>query len=702
LDFNGATATLWHADTPPDRLTPVTGPPEIDTLPLEHARDPEDNPLEATSVPATPAFSDDDNRDNFTDAEINDINDIWHRVAEFFSPFDVDVTTVDPKTYGNSKALRVVIGGDGEWRDTSSGISPSDPRPRYGIPRTPYVENGAAAFGSFDDVNKDNTVFVFTEALKAINSDSRKAVAETIGHQVGVAMGLHDAALWVWDDQGKRYVWFNDHDNGSSPPVPLPPVPPSPGYMPLPPISIYAPIMGDPSQGQNAVWWDGDITTNIDTPLSVPPARHHGFENELEILDTVLGFAADDHNESFSTATPLAIGSEQGNIQQTGASGVIESDGVLPDRGADIDAFKFSTVAGTVSFTVTSGINGTGMLAPWLEIRDYYENVLARVETDPVVDTATITATLPEGTYELDVFGPDVPEPGSALIIRPDPQFNKRETRALHSVGEYTITGTIPAGVVDDTFSGADLVFGTTGADKITVTLDPDGKIRNNVNGEITIVDPSVHPINRIVVIADAGTTHEVAGGPDKVVIGTGVPRAHILAGGGYDTVQGGDFNDTIVGGGGSKGNLIYGMGGNDRIVMSGKGGFTFGGVGNDRIYGAASGHDEIHGDDGNDRIYGGASADVIVGGNGNDTIYGGGGNDLIYGQDGNDLIYGDPGSDTAYGGNGNDTFYMRDHFVDSIVGGPGTDSAQIDVDLQPTVPPDTADKTDDIEVFIT
>src|SRR5215469_6320685 len=48
------------------------------------------------TVPATPAYDVDGDPTTFSSQELANIQEIWSRVAEAFSPFNVNVTTVDP------------------------------------------------------------------------------------------------------------------------------------------------------------------------------------------------------------------------------------------------------------------------------------------------------------------------------------------------------------------------------------------------------------------------------------------------------------------------------------------------------------------------------------------------------------------------------------------------------------------------------
>src|SRR5881394_3003019 len=64
---------------------------------------------------ATPAYDTDGDPTSFSDTELGQVHEIWARVAEKYSPFNLDVTTVDPGIYPYYQVARVVIGGDGAW-----------------------------------------------------------------------------------------------------------------------------------------------------------------------------------------------------------------------------------------------------------------------------------------------------------------------------------------------------------------------------------------------------------------------------------------------------------------------------------------------------------------------------------------------------------------------------------------------------------
>ena len=112
-----------------------------------------------------------------------------------------------------------------------------------------------------------------------------------------------------------------------------------------------------------------------------------------------------------------------------------------------------------------------------------------------------------------------------------------------------------------------------------------------------------------------------------------------IFAGGGNDTVLGGDEPD-----------LVYGQGGNDSIN---------GGAGDDSLYGQA----------GNDTLIGGAGDDFLSGRRGRDSLEGDAGDDTLL----------DPfGPDTLVGGAGTDTFELHTLSVDTTDYVAGNDTLHI------------------------
>ena len=115
---------------------------------------------------------------------------------------------------------------------------------------------------------------------------------------------------------------------------------------------------------------------------------------------------------------------------------------------------------------------------------------------------------------------------------------------------------------------------------------------------------------------ATAGECFGEAPGDDKFI---GAAR-HINifdAGLGYDSLIGGDLDDTLAGGG--DGDKMDGLGGKDTLR---------GGPGSDKLVGGL----------GADSLFGGASSDKLLGGPGRDLLKGGGSSDKLVGGPGKDI----------------------------------------------------------------
>lgn len=128
----------------------------------------------------------------------------------------------------------------------------------------------------------------------------------------------------------------------------------------------------------------------------------------------------------------------------------------------------------------------------------------------------------------------------------------------------------------------------------------------------------------------------------------------------GVDTLNGGEGDDLLVGGGQS--DELTGGTGNDSLIGASGSDFLDGGLGHDQLFGDH--HESIiwEGiwnhlggsnplmDGGDDELIGGEGDDLLVGGGGNDTLRGHAGNDTLDGGVGNDNLLGDAGDDVLVG----------------------------------------------------
>jgi hypothetical protein len=198
----------------------------------------------------TPAYSTDADTNNFSDEELDNIHKIWMGVAEKYSPFKINVTTVDPGNINNLETSKVVIGGNGSWAPPGSG--------------------GIGIYYSYVVPDFPNVGFVFPAHL--VNGNPRY-VAEAAAHEAGHSFGLNHQSLVV---DGELIDEYNPGD------------------------ASRAPIMGRSYFATRGTWWNGqqdDFTTQDD--LAILSKTGQNSDN--------FGYRTDDHGSTLASADALTI-----------------------------------------------------------------------------------------------------------------------------------------------------------------------------------------------------------------------------------------------------------------------------------------------------------------------------------------------------------------------------------------------------------
>ncbi|WP_432471312.1 Ig-like domain-containing protein [Amphritea sp. HPY] len=252
----------------------------------------------ASTYYAKPYDTDGDEQ-TFSDVERNKIAEIWHRVAEDMAPFDIDVTTEDPGSFGPTTG-HVLITADTDATGESM----------------PYDNAGGVAYVGVWGASSYTYYQPALVYYSNLGSGYPPYVSEASSHELGHNLGLgHDGTA--------SSSYYSGHGSG---------------YI------SWAPVMGVGYSMNVTQWSKGEYS------------GANNQQDDLQIISSKLGYRADDHSDSTASATALQV-EPDGIIYvtfpeidpfnlQTANKGIIETT-------AETDLFWFDTAAGGVTLNVT-------------------------------------------------------------------------------------------------------------------------------------------------------------------------------------------------------------------------------------------------------------------------------------------------------------------------------------------------------------
>lgn len=399
------------------------------------------------------AYSTDADRTTFSDAEQNQIRQVWQRVAEDYAPYNVNVTT-DPAydavvDAGNDNSVGwVLITNHGVFGAATDADGVALPGPGGG---------GIAYVGVVD-------YFYFARDYQpawvhaiSLGPNVEQFMGEASSHEFGHNMGLsHDGSTTDTDE------YYDGHGTGET---------------------TWAPIMGGSYRESVTTWSKGEYLNATNT------------QDDVVIMETSVTYHAgagnayrtDLHGDTSGTATALTITGEtivapvsSDYIGDDPNEGIIETD-------ADVDVWSFDAGAGPVTITVDPFVAevvtyGRGHnLDIKLTLLDSSGTPVATADPATTLD-ATISTTLAAGTYYLQIEGVGVGTPFA------DPPTGYT---SYGSIGQYFISGSITVGTgviitesggtTDVTENGVSdiytVVLGSQPAADVTVTVAPDSQV---------------------------------------------------------------------------------------------------------------------------------------------------------------------------------------------------------------------------------
>ena len=245
---------------------------------------------------------------SFTQDELNRIHEIWHRVAEDFSAFDIDVTTQEPAVFTTTTG-HVVFTHDIDANGQSM--------PSVGAGGTAFVD----VFGN-DDYATWSPALVYYTNLSPTDYGLANYCADAAAHEFGHNLGLaHDGTL-----SGDAY--YSGHGEGH--------------------VS-WAPVMGRPFDRNVTQWSNGDY----------PDANNP--QDDLGTMLRKLGPRPDDHGDSGPYASPLIV-EDNGDIiassPQNDPDNVLDQNKGVIEDAVDTDWFYIDvTGTGTLELTATPAWN---------------------------------------------------------------------------------------------------------------------------------------------------------------------------------------------------------------------------------------------------------------------------------------------------------------------------------------------------------
>ena len=321
---------------------------------------------------------------SFSQTELNEIAETWKRVAEDFAPYDIDVTTEEPPTFGaNVGHILVTRKADENNRNI-------------------YNCNcgGVAYVGVWGNSNFPyyQPALVFLDGVGGPHN-----ISEAASHELGHNLSLSH-------DGNSSTGYYGGHGSGNT---------------------DWGPIMGVGYYAQVSQWSKGEYADANNT------------QDDLQLIADRLTYRSDDHEDvNFSGATPLVI---TGGTSVSATNPVTDpanidpsNKGIIEDR-TDVDLFFMDVGDGTINLSVTpawtDSFASQSRRGMNLDVKAvlYDEFGYEVAQSNPLSDTyATINVGVAAGRYILSIEGVGVG----------DPLTNGYTDYG--SLGQYFITGSVP------------------------------------------------------------------------------------------------------------------------------------------------------------------------------------------------------------------------------------------------------------------
>ncbi|HEY7086575.1 MAG TPA: hypothetical protein VH518_00720 [Tepidisphaeraceae bacterium] len=437
-----------------------------------------------------PAFSYDADVNNFSGAELNLINAIWQTVAEKYSPFNINVSTVPPSAGVVQKGIScvIVIGGSvNDWYQQSA--------------------SGVSKLNGFTDPNQSSFGFMWSGGYTGLDQVSFvHFCGETAAHEAGHLFGLNHQSLI----DGSNNVTV-EYSAGTI---------------------NEAPIMGKSNNqyGKNGIWWSGASSARNNNGVPI----YQGQQDDLAVLTRP--------GNNITYRSPVGGGSL--SIDPNGA--VTPGSGMLPLTSSFVQ-YNFTPTIPQVTLNIDNARFG-GMLGPSASLLFNGHTGSANLSLSRTRATLTCTGLQAGQTYTLRVasaggYGEIGQFTVSGLEPMPDIAYYDGSTRTMVVTGQsgnnnVELFGDATSMTVIDTANGiqSSAHFPTADVDHISLDLGS--------GNDIITID---HPLTYFL----GGTFHV---GPDVIAnagLGNNTLQLKSVVGGGGDPATFNfDIQSHIVGSG--------------------------------------------------------------------------------------------------------------------------------------------------------
>ena len=236
----------------------------------------------------SPPYDIDGDPATLSTTELSNINEVWGRVSEDYIPFNLDVTTESPSSFGAKQSIEVCIGGSWNlWFGSSAG--------------------GVAYVGAFSSPDIGiHRAWIFEDNL---GNGYAKFVAEAVSHEAGHTFGLFHQG--TYDANCVKTAEYNPGIGAGE--------------------TGWAPIMGVGYYENWSVWHYGI------------PCFSQNDQNLIASSTNSVSYRTDDHGNNISSADALSVASP---TLRTG-SGIISQASDLDMFSFDTEAGDVSfTVSG--------------------------------------------------------------------------------------------------------------------------------------------------------------------------------------------------------------------------------------------------------------------------------------------------------------------------------------------------------------------